>query len=90
MPTDKLTPGVFHYPPGAPDMTLEGHARRLAAARAAIRFRHPEKRPGQHGHRLWVHGAAYRAGFAKRTRALHLLVTQMRALAQAGHTGDLK
>ena len=61
------------------DLSLDGYRLRLSAARAAIRFRHPEKRPGQHGYRMFVHNATFRASFAASTRKIRRIIRRLTA-----------
>lgn len=72
-----LPVGTFHYPPGAPDNTLEGLERRLAAGRAAARYRNPET-----GQRHFCHNPLYRASFVRSTLALRQAVRALKAASK--------
>lgn len=64
-----LPVGQFHYPPGAPDMTLAGLQRRLAAMRAAVRYRNL-----QTGRKHYCHLGEHRARWAAGMRELRAAV----------------
>lgn len=66
-----LPVGQFHYPPGAPDMSREGKARRLWALREAVRYRNPET-----GRRHHCHQREYRAGWIASMRAYRQALRQ--------------